>query len=182
MLIRLNALNRRVRHYDPPYTVSRNFDDIDTNAPQQEQVEGLLWIPAMLVSRFLGQFPTLRPEGDEMFSIGVMRVVEIVAKGQHAGDKIGAVCNMQCRRCMEDYVNNLDSVVSVCTSTRYNNLNSGKHTPSHQGMAFVKHWLSTEDDHTEFYLEDAAEVLELDIMNLPKLTIKQKRKMIDVMN
>lgn len=182
MLIKLNALNRRVFHYDPPYAVTRNFDDIDIAAPHKEQVEGLLWIPAVLVSRFLGQFPTLRHEADEMFSVGVLRVCEIVAKGGKAGHEIGAVCNLQCRREIENYVNNLDSVVTISTSTRYNNLNSGKHTPSHQGMAFVKHWLATEDDHTEFYIEDAAEALDLKDPVMSKLTMKQRRKLVDVMN
>jgi hypothetical protein len=181
MLLKLNKHNKTVRNYTPPYDVVRNFDDIDVKAPESEQVEGLLWIPAVLVGRFLGQFKFLVNEADEMFSVGVMRVVEIVAKRKHAGDKIGAVCNRQCIREIENYINNLDGIVKVSTSTRYNNLNDGKHTPCHFGMAFIKHTMKgiTVDDHTEFYLNDAAEAYDLDLTNL---TVSEKRKLADAMN
>lgn len=179
MMIKLNPKIRRVARYEPPYAVARNFDDFDASAPVNEQIESLLWIPATLVSRFIGQFPFLEAEGDELFSIGVLRVCEIVNGGKFGPEKIGAVCNVQCRREMENYCNGLNSVVRVCTSTRYENRNKGRDTPKHVKMTDYGRATSVTDDHTDMLLRDAAQVLGYD---LGDLTLKQKRKLAQILS
>jgi hypothetical protein len=176
-MIRLNPKVKTVRHFEPPFPVTRHFDPVDTSAPLNEQIESLLWIPATLVSRYLGQFPYLENEAEEMFSVGYEQVMAIVHKGGHSGDKIGAVCNVQCRYHIEAYCNGLNSVVKVCTKTRYNNRNFGKPTPSHKKLVAGRH--RHDDDHTELLLRDAAQTLQLDLDNL---SLRQKRLLWDILN
>lgn len=179
-LIRLNARNRRVNRYVPPFEVQPFYEDIDTTASPSEQVSCLLWIPAALVARFRFQFPHLIPESDELFSIGVAKVVEIVNRKEFSGDKIGAVCNMQCRRAMEDHANGLHSVVKVCTTTRYENRKRGVVTPGCRSLpSDGLPTLSAEDDTTELLVQDAAEILGIDISSL---TLVQKKRLSEVLS
>ena len=177
MMIRLNPQSKAVRSYTPPFPVTKNFDDIDTDAPLNEQIEGLLWIPATLVGRYTGQFPILINEADELFSIGVQQVFDVVHKQKFPGDKIGGIVNIQCRYHMEAYCNNLNSVVKVCTKTRYNNRNNGKPTPSHKKLVAGRH--RSDDDYTEVLLRDAAESLQIDLENM---TLREKRQLWDVLS
>lgn len=178
-MIRLNARNHEVFRYVPPIQVEHFFGDIDVTADANHQVECLLWIPATLVARFRHQFPRLHCESDELFSIGVAKVVEVVNRFEFPGNKIGAVCNVQCRRAMEDYANGLNSVVKVCTTTQYENRKRGVTTPS--CSTFNHHTasgLAWEDDPTELIVRDAAASIGVDI---DALTRTQKRKLAEVL-
>jgi len=169
MLIKLKK-GGKVAEYNPPVEVVRHFDDIDTESPATDQIEKLLWIPASIVARFLGQFPFLRNETDELFSIGCTIVAKTVSESKFSGDKIGAVCNVRCIRAMEDYVNGINSMVKVCTTTRYENLKNGIETPVHTSLTSC---MGVEDDHTEVMVRDVCERLGYDRDNL---TLKQKRR------
>ncbi|MCP4896278.1 MAG: hypothetical protein GY906_04820 [bacterium] len=170
MLVKLNRSNLSCARYTPPVPVTQNFEDIDTSLPNAEQSDLLLWIPALLVSRFLAQFPFLKNESDELFSIGTLTVLETVDSGKYGGDKIGAICNVKCCRAMEDYINGLNSVVKVCTTTRYENLKKGIETPVHHPLCSN---VGTEDDHSEIEVRDACDVLGYDVESL---TLRQKRR------
>jgi len=174
MMIKLNPKIKSCLHYDPPIEVTRHFEDVDTDANAETQIEQLAWIPALLVSRFLGQFPFLQSEADELFSIGICKVVMIVAERKHTGNKIGAVVNVQCRRAMEDHANSLNSIVAVGTTTRYINLGKGVETPSHKRLDSESPKLVTHDDHTELYIRDAARALDIDIETM---TLRDRRKL-----
>jgi len=176
MMIKLNRRDRSCLHYDPPIPVTRCFDDIDTDAPTDVQIEQLLWVPAVLVARFHGQFPTLHSELDELFSVGMLTVCEVVNAGKHDGDKIGGVIHVACVRAMEDYCNNLNSIVKVSTTTRYTNHKRGIETPSHKRMV-MDH--SSVDDQTELMIRDAAEALGLDTENMDA---KQKRRLFEALS
>src|SRR6056297_2980615 len=119
MLVKLNKLNKGSAHYNPPFPVVRHFDDIDRNAPADQQIENLVWIPALLVSRFLYQFPYLQNEADEMFSVGLTVVVEEVNKKGLPGDRIGAIIHTNACAAIEDYCNGITAVVKFSTRTRY---------------------------------------------------------------
>jgi hypothetical protein len=178
MMIKLNPKIKSCLHYDPPIAVTRHFEDVNTDDSAETQIEQLSWIPALLVSRFLGQFPFLHAEADELFSIGICKVVMIVADRAHAGDKIGAVVNVQCRRAMEDYANSLNTIVAVGTTTRYKNLNRGVDTPHHSRLDSESPKLVTVDDLTETYVADAAHALGIDVA---RMTLRDKRKMMAVL-
>lgn len=171
MLVRLNRLNRGMAHFVPPIPVVRNFEDVDRDAPDDEQIDALLWVPTILVCRFLHQFPFIKNEGDELFSIGLMVVVDTVKNTKHPGHTIGAVVHTNCVAAMERYCNDLDSVVSVSTFTRYKNRNAGKDTPE---SVKLTHQAVVDDDCTELYVRDAAEFLGFD---LNSATLAQKRQL-----
>lgn len=169
MLVKLNKLNRGVAFYDPPIEVVRNFDDIDRDAPADEQIESLLWIPALLVCRFLHQFPFLKNEADELFSIGMLTVVDTVNNSDHPGHKIGAIIHTLACADMEAYCNNLNSVVNIHTRTRYRNRMAGKDTPE---SVRLTHQATVEDDQSELIVSDAAEFLGID---LDRASLAEKR-------
>lgn len=176
MMIKLNPKNKTCFHFEPPFEITRHFDDVDTDAPANEQIEQLLWIPAVLVSRFHGQFPTLYSELDELFSVGMLTVCEIVNERKHSASKLGGVIHVSCVRAMEDYCNSLNSVVKVGTTTRYLNHQRGIETPSHQRMS-SEH--ATYDDQTELHIRDACEALGVELSGL---NTKQKRKLYEALN
>jgi len=175
MLVKLNKRNKGTAHYKPPFPVIRNFDDIDREAPANQQIENLIWIPALLVSRFLYQFPFLRNEADEMFSVGLEVVVDEVHKEGVPGDRIGAVIHTNACAAIEAYCNNINSVVKVSTRTRYKNLQRMKETPHHIRLTAQA---VTEDDETELIIKDAAEFLGIDLKNMG---LKDKRKLAEVL-
>ena len=177
MLIKLNPSNRRCNSYEPPIPVTRHFEDIDPDASYADKVDQLLWIPAIIVSRFSAQFPALHNELDELFSIGVVTVCEVVDSGKHTSSKIGAVVHVSCVRAMEDYANNINSLVKISTTTRYAHLRDAVETPRHQRMAFDM--TESYDDQTELLVRDAAELLGFDIT---ALTTKQKRRLWEVLS
>jgi len=132
MMVRLNTYSKKVRHYDPPFPVERHYGAIEQEWTNQQKVEKLLWIAASLTSRFLGQHPFLISNSDELFSIGCLKIVETVDRG-YPLDTLGAVCFTNARRGMEDFINGLDSVIKVGTTTRYKNKKIGKTTINTQG-------------------------------------------------
>lgn len=172
-MIKLNPSVRGVCHYEPPVPVVPHFEDIDVSAPIDEQIENLLWIPASLVCRFLYQFPHLGNEADELFSIGLQKVVESVTSGKYAGEKIGSVVTVKCRRAMEDYANNLTSVVKIGTTTRYENYRNGIDMPSCQALSETS-TPNAVNDTTAIVIEEAAEHLGIDLENM---TLSEKRKL-----
>ena len=176
MIIRLNRKSHACLHYMPPIPVTRYFDDVDTDAPANQQIEQLLWIPALLVARFHGQFPILHSELDELFSIGLLTVCEVVNGGGHSGSKIGGVIHVACVRAMEDYANDLNSIVKVGTTTRYKNHKRGIETPVH-GRLTVDQAVSA--DMTEIMIRDAAESIGLRIGDLDA---KQKRRLYEALS
>lgn len=175
-MIKLNPHNRAVRFYQPPIAVKTYFGDVDVHLDTQTQLDQLLWIPAVNVSRFIGQFPYLESEGDELFSIGTAKVWETILEAGFPGNRIGAVCNIRCRRAMEDYCNNLSSAISISTSTRYKNRRQGVRTPSSQNIEGSD---ITQDDDSAILINDACEVLGFDSSNL---SLRQKRKLHKVLS
>lgn len=177
-MIRLNTMDKTCCFYEPPIPVDRHFGEVDTSAPADEQINALLWIPAVLVSRYMSQFPRLRSEGDELFSIGVTTVVEVVNSGQYGSDQIGSVTNVKCRRAMEDFANNIDRPLKVCKTTQYENRKRGVQTPKRAGSAHPSHQAKHYDDHSHLYLQDAAEMLGYDLDNL---TRRQKKRLAEAL-
>jgi len=171
MLIKLNKNSPKVGRFIPPFAIPQTFEDHNPEDTIDDQIVGLLWIPATIVARFLGQFPFLENEQEELFSIGLLTVTKVVNSGKHKSNLVGAVCHVSCVRAMEDYCNNLDSVVLIATSTRYLKRNARKEVPSHCALPDT---LCVTDDHLELEIRDAAEVLGYDI---DSLTLKQKRKL-----
>ena len=172
-MIKLNTFVRGICRYEPPVPVVPHFEDIDVSAPIDEQIENLLWIPATLVCRFLFQFPYLSNEADELFSIGMERVVRMVNEANYPGDKLGGAVNLACRKAMEDYANNLTTVVNVGTTTRYKNYRKGKATPSSQALSNIR-VPAVNNDVSQVEIEDAAKVLGIDLENM---TLSDKRKL-----
>ena len=175
MMIKLNSRNHTCRHYDAPFDIQRNFDDPCETMNVDEVVMHLMWIPALVTARFLGQFNFLKSEADEIFAIGCLKLTEVVASGRHPMNKIGAVVNVAVVRAVEDYCNNLNSIVKVCTTTRYENRKRGISTPSHQRMS---HDMETCDDYTALIVEDACLALKLDFA---KLTRKQRQQIWEIL-
>lgn len=173
MLVKLNSRNRGMAHYEPPIPVVRHFDDVDRSAPDDEQIDSLLWVAAVMVCRFLHQFPVLAKEADELFSIGMFVIVDTVKNEDHPGHLIGAVVNKKCMAAMEQYANSLNSIVSVSTKTRYNNLNANKETPDSVRLTNGT-TTRVEDDDTSLIVEDAAEFLGID---LEKASLSERRKL-----
>lgn len=166
-MIKLKTHNTECAIWNPPIPVEKHFGPVDITADQETQIKQLSWIPALLVCRFLGQFPHLWPEADEMFSIAMLKVVETVASndGEFDGDKIGSVCNVRGRRAIEDHANGVYSAIKICTTTRYENRKKGIQTPVSGG---VSEWISHEDDHTELIVKDAANALGFDLENMTR--------------
>ncbi len=165
MLVKLNEDVEKQAPYDPPVEVTRHFTDPNRDAPASEQIEFLMWIPAAMVSRFLFQFPFLRDEADELFSIGVEVVAEKVADQTLSGSIIGSHITTLCMYRMEEYANSLDSVVNTSTRTRYTNFHRGKETPRNSRLT---HDTSIQPDNHEVILADAVRKFgkPLDEMNL----------------
>jgi len=189
MMVRLNPDIKTVWSYTPPIPVTRHFDDPSPTMTLNEQIEYMLWIPAALVGRWLGQHQFLIGEADELFSIGVLRLTEIVHDRERYESSpvgIGTIVYGRCHYAMESYINNLNSVVKVSTSTRYKNKRDGKETPMSldlEGLASADerhawHPAYTVDDHSDLLLRDACEVLGYDYTNL---TLKQKRRVADIL-
>ena len=170
MMIKLNRRNHTYRHYKAPFEILRTFDDPSEDMSSDEVVTHLLWIPALVTARFLGQFQFLKSEADELFAIGCLKLTEIAASGKYPMSRIGAVANVAIVRACEDYCNNLNSLVKVCTTTRYENRKRGVATPSHQRMS---NDMETSDDYTALIVEDACLALDLEF---DSLTRKQRQQ------
>jgi len=175
MLIRLDPKNRGMYRYEPPIEVVKTFGDIDREAPIDDQIADLLWIPASLVCRFVFQFPFLRSEADELFSIGVMVVVDKVNNSDAPGHVIGAHVNLKTQVKMEEYANSLNSIAGPTTRTRYEKIKGGILTPTHCRLTSEDRVV---DDETELLVRDAAEHLGYDLNNM---TLNQKRKLADTL-
>jgi hypothetical protein len=178
MLIRLNEGVKETAPYDPPFFVERRvgriagdeYRSVDRSLPDDDQIAELLWVPALLVSRFLYQFPFLVNEADEMFSIGVQVVVDKVKNSDVSGDVIGSHVYEKGRAVIEDFANSLDVIVASSTRTKYTELKKGKPLPKHVKLAPTQH---VEDELTDLYFRDAVETLGYDPENL---TLSQRRK------
>lgn len=130
----------------------------------QELINCHIWISANLVSKFIGQFPHVENEGDELFSIGVEQIATTITSREFPAATVGAICQVRCRSAMEIYLNSLQSLVSVSRSQRYRNRKTGRRTPKH---VFCTEY-SDNDTHTEIEIRDAADALGLDTDNLSK--------------
>ena len=74
------------------------------------------------------------------------------------------------RRAIEDHANGVYSAIKVCTTTRYENRKRGVATPTSSG---ITDWIATNDDHTELFVRDAADVLGLDLSTLSRADKKR---------
>lgn len=175
MLIRLDPTNRGMYRYEPPIEVVKTFGDIDREAPIDDQIADLLWIPAMLVCRFVFQFSFLRSEADELFSIGMMVVVDKVNNSDAPGHLIGSHVNCLATVKMEEYANSLNSIAGPTTRTRYEKIGKGILTPTHSRLTSEDRVV---DDETELLVRDAAEFLGYDLENM---NLNQKRKLADTL-
>lgn len=164
-MIKLRQYDQTKVYFEPPIPVEPFFGDIDVSWPYDRQIECLLWIPAALVSKFIGQYPFLQSEDEELFSVGVEKVVEIVTSEKYDSGDIGAVCTVACRRSMEEYGNRLNRIVRVSTSLLYKNRRLGKKTP--KSVSYTS-GLTSRDDRTETYMKDAAETLGIDLNNMSR--------------
>lgn len=175
MLVKLNRRNNGMAYYDPPFPVTRTFGEVDRDSNPNDQIEALLWIPAVLVCRFLNQFPFLKKEADELFSIGTLVVVDLVNNSDYPGDKIGGVINVTACEAMESYCNSLNSLMKVSRDTLYRNHRNGKRNPTN--IRLTSQAVTTDDD-TELLVKDAAKYLGID---LERMTLKEKRKLAEVL-
>lgn len=156
--------------YDPPIEVKRHRGPLSDD--QDQRIEQLLWIPASLVSRLCGQYPRLRSEADELFSVGVQAIVETVREDRHPAEKIGRVCHGKARRAMENYANGVDTVIKVSNSTRWKRFREGQPIPKSQGEPQPT---ATYDDLTDVVIRDACQPL--GYTDLSKLNARQKRRL-----
>lgn len=164
-MIRLKLHNTECALYDPPFPIERHFGTVDTDADQETQIKQLSWIPALLVCRYLAQFPHLWPEADEMFSIAMLKVIETIEESRFDGSKIGSVCNVRGRRAIEDYANGLYSAIKICTTTRYENKKKGIVTPR---SSMISDRMNQYDDQTELLVTDAAAALGIDLSSMSR--------------
>jgi len=171
MLIMFNPHIKQSAYFKPPVPVTLNFDGIDRTASKDDQVTDLLWIPAFLVARFLYQFPALRPESDELFSEGVLAVVEVVNDESVSTEDIERKCAMFCSHRMQQYARALYLPVSVSGPTQYSKRRSGDKIPKGTSSPVEA---TIEDDHSELLIRDALESYGFDLDNL---TTKQRRKL-----
>lgn len=174
MLIRLNKKIQGMVKYNPPIPVEVNTE-ISDSMSDDERITALLWIPSMLVCRFLYQFPFLKTEADELFSIGLFVVVDTVKNSPIEADKIGAHININCCSAIEEYCNNLNSVVSVKTRTRYRNKKDGKETPR---SIRLTHEAKSVDDNTELLIKDVCEHLGVDVKTMSNAV---KRQIVEIL-
>ena len=158
--------------YTPPIPVSRHRGPLSEDP--SERVLQLLWIPATLVSRLCGQYPFLRPEADELFSIGVLAITETVNDQKHAGARLGAVCHGKARRAMESYANNLGTVVKIANSTRWKRYAEGRPLPR---TCSPRHPLATQDDLTDVLIRDAS--VPLGYTEVSGLSARQRNRLRD---
>lgn len=175
MLIRLNKSNPKLAHYDPPFPIKQTFGPVDRKAPVDQQIEAMLWIPAVLVCQFLHQFPFLEPEADELFSIGVEVVVDKANNSKASASVIGSHVFEKARVKIEEYANSLNSIAGPSTRTMYKNLETGKHTPHHVRLTSDT---ETSDSEAELLVRDAAEYLGID---LETATLAQRRTIADTL-
>ncbi len=160
MIVRLRDVKGNAP-YIPPFPVTMPTEEpIDRSLPLDDQIMALTWIPAILVSRFLYQYPNLDSEADELFSVGIEVVVDMVNRDDVDGDDLIAWTVVNARRTMEVYASGLDSVVKVCQSTRYNRAKQGRKVPSSGEL--TEHGGAGTDD-TERIIELACQALDLDI-------------------
>lgn len=158
--------------YTPPIPVEPCFAPLTEQMTFEEKVNSTLWIAAVLTSRFLGQFPHLYNEADELFSVGYTRVIETIAEDRFDIEKLGAVCHVRCQESMERYANNVQSLVYVGNTTRALNCRKGKKTPKH---IFSLHNFETpSESHLLLEVEDMADHLGIDLANPTKA---QSRKL-----
>lgn len=168
MLFKLKKNSPGVYHYKPPIEIPRlpvGADPkcgIDRTMPEDEQIKCLLWVPALLVCRFLFQFPVLHSERDELFSIGLMELVSTVKDNPEIpGNKIGAYVNINACAAMEAYCNNLGSAITIHTRTRYRCKEQGKETP--ESVKITAEAEVRDDDFTELVIADACAMLGIDL-------------------
>ena len=167
MLVRLKFWVTKSISYDPPIPVSRNFQEHDPNQSKQDQVTGLLWIPAFLVSRVIYQFPYLKSEADELFSIGLLKLVELVDEAAVSGEQMDSKAMSVCLYWMEHYCNNLNSPMSIGTTTRYRNLRGGDPVPKRIAMTPGLNEPGAVSDMTEIIVSDAVKALGIDLSIAP---------------
>ena len=179
MLFKLNKSNPGVYSYDPPIEIPKlpegadPYGGIDRNKPDDDQINALLWVPALLVCRFLFQFPVLHCERDELFSIGLFTLVDTVKnRPDIPGDKIGAYVHTNACAAMEAYCNDLGEAIPVNTRTRYRHKQRGKELP--ESVRLTAEAEVRDDDHTEYLLAEACRV---NGIRLETATLNEKRQL-----
>ena len=130
-------------------------------------------MPALLVCRFLYQFPVLHSERDELFSIGLLTLVDIVKNRPNIpGSRVGAYVHTNACAAMEAYCNDLGSAILIHTRTRYRYKQQGKETP--ESVKLTAEAEVRDDDSTELIVADACHALGI---NLETATLNQKRQL-----
>lgn len=148
------------------------YGKITPGTSLDEKLKSVLWIPAYLVSRMIGQFPHLENEADEMFSIGVENAVEILTDPKYNSryDIINGIVYVQTQKAMETWANSLQSVVRMGNTTRYRNWHNGIKSP--KSISLGRPVAHNYDDMLELEVKDTVESLGFDINNM---TYTQKR-------
>lgn len=156
---RLNPRDSRRAPYVPPIPVEPYFGEITVDMPYEDKIKRTLWVPASLVSMMVGQYPHLRKEDDEMFSIGVEIVCDTMADEKYNDryEIITGIVAVRAQKAVETYANGLFSVVKVSTTTRYQNRARGIRTPRCKNVSRVMN--IQYDDMTEMQIKDAMEAL-----------------------
>lgn len=172
MLIKLNKYNKQAAHYTPPVPVGKKLPGPTDEDSAEVILEKLLWVPAILVSQFLHQFPALRPDADELFSVGVLTLSTLIDREDLSANDVARFAKVRCCRAMEDYANTIESVILVNPTARYRRRKKYRAIPMSVPVGDTP--LSSEDDHTDLHLRDAAEHLGLDLDNL---SARDKRKL-----
>jgi len=171
-LYRLNPADRRRISYCPPIPVEPFFGVITPETPLDEKLNSVLWIPAYLVSRIVGQFRNLENEADEMFSIGVQLALEILSDEKYHDryDIINGIVYVQCQKAMETWANGIQSVVKLGNTTRYRNWRKGVKSP--KSIAIGRPVADDNHDVLEMEIRDVIDSLGFDPNNM---TPAQKR-------
>jgi hypothetical protein len=154
----------RARLYNPPIPVDRTVENanapIDRNDPIDVQIERLLWIPTYLVGRFLYQYPCLESEADELFSVALEVLIDMIHSDVNARNiKSHTIVNATFE--MEKYANQLDSVVVTSTKTRYLKQKEGEEVATSFRLRSDDSFV--EDEEHLILIEEACESLGIDI-------------------